>query len=118
MVSAAILTGALLVILGLFFNYFNLMEISRANSIAVSDAKLVLENIRDTTPFSAANVQANYPAGVDLAARFGCNKLPNETVIPAYQGNDPLQITITVSWCYKRNVANRNLSLVTLMTER
>lgn len=116
MISIAIMVGAILAISGLFLTYAVLIETSKNTTVAVNNAQAVLEAIRNTDPFTAANVTANYPAGVNLAPGFGFDKLNNEAIYPSYSGTDPLQITITVNW--QEKTRNRSESLTTLMTQR
>ena len=116
MISAAIMVGAILVILGLFVNYLVLIETSKNTTVAVDDAQAVLEAIRNTDPFTSSNVTTNYPADVNLAPNFGFNKLQNEAIYVSCLGADPLQITVTVRWNEKTR--DRSENLTTLMTQR
>ncbi len=117
-ISTAIIVIAVLAIIGLFLTYFVLIETSKNTTIAVSDAQAVLEAIRNTEPFTAEGVVANYPQGVNLAPIFNFNKLNNEAIFVSYGSlsADPLQITITINW--RDRTRDRTENLMTLMTQR
>lgn len=118
LIAAAILTGTVLGFLMFFYASLLLMETNRNTIVAVNDAKAILEQIRETDPFSAANVAATYPASTDLIALVGPQKLNGETIYVAYPSgsSDPLRIVVTVNWSEK--TLSRSVSLTTLMTQR
>ena len=118
MIAATILIAALMPLLMLFINYIVFMESCRNRIIASNDARYILEDIRDTTPFTNNNVINNFPQETDLSGNIGPKKLTDETIIVSYanQTADPLPILVTVNW--REKTKNRNLTVTTWMTQR
>ncbi len=117
-ISMSVMVVAVLAMVGLFITYSALIETSKNTAAALSEAQAVVEALRNTEPFTAAGVSANYPQGVDLASVFNFNKLKNESIFITYGSlsADPLQVTVTVSW--QDRTRSRSESLTTLMTQR
>lgn len=118
MIAIAIMVGAILAILGLFLNFLVLVETAKNTTVAVDNAQAVLEEIRNTDPFTVNNVTAAFPAGVNLAPNFSFDKLDNEAIYVSYGSlaADPLQITVTVNW--QEKTRSRSESLITKMSQR
>ena len=93
-----------------------LLEQLSSSVIAVSDARSVIENMRNIDPFNATNLTFLYPDGGTVA---GFNNLNLETVRIDYlnTASDPIQVTVTVTWQGKGNRAFTE-QLTTLMTAR
>jgi prepilin-type N-terminal cleavage/methylation domain-containing protein len=120
-ISTAVMVGVAVPALLVFLNYLILIDVNKNTSIAINDASYILENIRNTDPFTPNNVTTNYPQGQDLSSRIGSvRKLRNEAIYVAYQNPnvDPLTITVTVNWQDEVRIRNRSLSLTTIMTQR
>lgn len=118
MIAAAIFIVALMPLLMLFINYIVFMESCRNRIIASNDARYILEDIRDTTPFTNDNVITNFPQETDLSGNIGPQKLTDETIFVNYANPtaDPLPILVTVNW--QERTKPRNLTVTTLMTQR
>jgi prepilin-type N-terminal cleavage/methylation domain-containing protein len=95
-------------------SFTSLAEMARSKTVAVNDAKQVMEQTHDTLFSTVTSVD-----WTSWASNNGCNTLGNERVNVAFTYPEPpatdlLQITTTVTW----QVKNRpmSISLVTLRT--
>ena len=100
LLSAAILSYSLSVILLTFTSTIALNEASRNLTTAVSHGEYVLENIRNT---SFGTIAANISSGTwnwDTAAitTKGLTALKSEAIAVASNGSSLLNVTVTVSW--------------------
>jgi len=106
LVLAAILSGLI--------RFMSLTEMARSKTVAVNDAKQVMEQTHDALFSTITSVD-----WTSWASNNGCNTLDNEQVnvafaYPELPATDLLEITTTVTW----QVKNRpmSISLVTLRT--
>lgn len=119
MITTTMLIVVLVPLFVIFVDYAVLMELYRNRVTAANDARYILEDIRDVTPFTNSNVINNFPEGIDISNRIGnTRKLMNETIVVTYANPaaDPLTVTVTVNWIERRR--NRSFTLSTLMTQR
>lgn len=109
LIALCIVLPVLLGAIGLNVYIFRLAETSRHSTIAIQDAHAVIEQLRNTSKTSLAQVVANYPSGQAVA---GFNNLPSEQVIVTYPNAnaDPLAITVTVTWSDRQGNLSRALN--------
>lgn len=115
MVAIAVLSSAIVSLVGAYIVFFSLSETSRTRQIAMADAQSVLERIRNVSPFTNANVQAQFPNGTAVA---GFANLTSEQVTIAYPSPTavPLEVRVQVSWTLRSRALSFQLS--SLMRER
>lgn len=126
MIAVLILVVGIVGILAVYIYCYNLIESSRNTTQATNDAKAVFEAMRDESTTSLMNVVytnwTSWAQGTSSTASGKTNNTPltsltQENITTTITGTDPIQITVTVSWL-DRGVRSRQISLVTLMTER
>ena len=113
MISVAIMAGAILSLVGLYFTFLVLIETNKNSTVAIYHAQAALEAIRNVDPFDS--VGAAFPAG-NVIASFNFTRLNNESIMVAYGAGDPLTVTVTVNW--QERTRGMSESLTTLMTQR
>ncbi|MBI4308864.1 MAG: hypothetical protein HY591_00880 [Candidatus Omnitrophica bacterium] len=111
LLTAAILSYSLSVVLVTFVNSIALNEASRNLTTAVSHANYVLENIRNTTFASiATNVSSGtWDWNASTITSQGLTALNNESTAVTSSGTNPLDVTVAVSW---NDLNGRNRSRV------
>lgn len=100
LLTAAILSYSISVILVTYINCIALNETSRNLTTAVSHAQYVLETVRNTSFSSiATTITANTwdynTAGVTA---LGLTALKSEAIDTSSSGTNPLDVTVTVTW--------------------
>lgn len=109
-------------LMGFYIGTARLNEQSRNLTQAMSDAKILMEGIRDRAQTGGltgvAGVTGVFPAGQNLGPANGLTSLRNERVTVAYANlaADPLSVTVQVTWD-ERGV-QRTAALDTLVTRR
>ena len=100
LLSAAILSYSLSVVLATYVNSIALNDASRNLSIAVSHAQLVMEDIRNTTFASVATniTNGNWDWNTATIGTKGLTALKSESIDTSLTGSNPLDITVTFSW--------------------
>ncbi len=110
-IGVAIFIVAIVSLLGAYMGALTMSEGSKNLNTAINDATRVVEEMRNI-PFASITL-TDWTA---WASNNGANTLENETTTTAYQGTDPLTVTVTVNWTEKGR--QRNTSLVTAITQR
>lgn len=100
LVTAFIMAFSLSAILTTYINTVMLNESCRNMTTAISHAEFVLENLRNT---SFASIPTNITSGVwnwnsAAVTAQGLKALNSEVVTTSYQGSNPIDILVTVSW--------------------
>ncbi|MBI4549473.1 MAG: prepilin-type N-terminal cleavage/methylation domain-containing protein [Candidatus Omnitrophica bacterium] len=116
LVAIAIVIPVLMGMIGVNLYTFRVGETSRSVMTAMQDGHSVIESIRNVANNQGLNaVAANFPSGQAVA---GFANLTNEQIIVTYPNaaQDPLQITVTVTWLDRQRAMSR--SLVTQVTRR
>jgi type II secretory pathway pseudopilin PulG len=116
LVAIAIVIPVLMGMIGVNLYTFRAGETSRSVMTAMQDGHTVIESIRNVANNQGlAAVTANFPSGQAVA---GFANLTSQQVIVTYPNaaQDPLQITVTVTWDDRGRAMSR--SLVTQVTRR
>ncbi len=118
MIAMVVFVITVLAMLGVYLSVSISRESSRNMTQAMSDARVALEAMRDTSTAGLPAVTATYPQGTNLASTFGLTSLNSESVTPTYvnQAADPLNVTVTVNWTDRGRA--RTASVNTLLTHR
>ncbi|MBU4310868.1 type II secretion system GspH family protein [bacterium] len=115
-IGTGILAFVLCGIVGGLVSFISLAQMARDRTVAVNDAKQVMEQIWDT-PFSSIITTIGSTDWTDWLVNNGGNGLDSELISVTYNDSvsDLLQITVTVTW----QTRNRPLSvsIVSLKTE-
>ena len=100
LLTAAILSYSLSVILATFTNCVALNEASRNLTTANCHAQFILEDIRNTAFNSiAANITSgNWTWNTATVTGNGLTALKGESITTTSTGANPLDITVTVNW--------------------
>jgi len=129
MVTMAIFAGTLAAFAGVYVTTARLSESSRNLTQAMSDARVILEMIRNTAQTNGlTGVTGAFPAGGAIAAPAGAAawSLPGETITLSYAdpvtgvtnlNADPLPVTVSVTWT-EGGHPGRTISVSTMMTRR
>ncbi|MFH1777912.1 MAG: prepilin-type N-terminal cleavage/methylation domain-containing protein [Candidatus Omnitrophota bacterium] len=117
MIACTIMIITIVGIFGVYQNCGVLNESARNLTVAINDARIVLERMKTLVESSLSNV-----TGQDWtvwAASNGCNTLNSEQINVSYNSitSDPIQVTLTVTW-QELSGRNRNYSISTLLTEK
>ena len=114
MFATAILLIALVALLGAYYHFYILSETLKGTTIAIGDARKVLEEIRATSYNSLSAITGtNWTI---WAGNNGCVQLADEVVTVTFSGTDPLNTVIDVTWLQKSR--QRNITITTLVTVR
>lgn len=109
-------------LMGFYVGTAGLNEQSRNLTQAMNDAKILMEEIRDTAQTGgltgAGGVTGAFPAGQNLGPANGLTSLRNEQVAVTYTNPaaDPLPVTVQVTWDERGR--QRTATLDTLVTRR
>jgi len=123
MISVLVLMVALPSLLLSFFNLFAMNALTEEFTVATSDARRVIEQMRSLSATSLALVTGQN--WTTWAASNGCTSLPSEQVSVTYTDRDlsgdalddnPLEPTVSVNWQARGRVYSFDFS--TLITER
>ncbi|OIO38905.1 MAG: hypothetical protein AUJ75_02095 [Candidatus Omnitrophica bacterium CG1_02_49_10] len=116
MIAVFVLLVALVSLLGAMYHFYLLSETLKERSIAIGDARKVLENIREASYSSLPSVTGADWAG--WALNNGCDQLNAEevSVVFADTSSDPLEVTVSVEWIQRSRP--RSIEITTLVTER
>ena len=111
LISALIFTLALGVLSSSLITALHLIEVSRDRTIAISDLRDMMEEIR-VTPFVDMlsvfpNSMVDGPGGSSYQSIVGGYSLNNEQIVVTYAGmnSDPLEIMVNLSWLDKQGRA-------------
>lgn len=114
-ISIGLVGFILLAIVGLALQNILLMDFARMETIALSHANAVLEEMR-TRSYTSLNSVTSQNWGT-WAANNGYNTLDQETVNVVYGASaNPLEIDVTVGWQLKSR--NQYVKLSTIMADR
>lgn len=116
MAAALIIVLISTAILVTFLSCIALSRSSRNTTIALSEGRLILEQMRNTLDTAATGLVAMQAAWPNGFTTLGNNVLTNEQITIAYAGTDPLQATLTVRWADGQR--QRLIQLVTLLSQR
>jgi prepilin-type N-terminal cleavage/methylation domain-containing protein len=100
LMTAAILSYSLSVVLATYTNSIALNETSRNLTTAVSHGQVILENIRNAT-FSGVATSISggtWNWNTATVTSNGLTALNGESIAVSSSGTNPLDITVTVSW--------------------
>lgn len=116
MIGITIIGIALLSLLMGYMACLNINEITRNIIIASEDCRRVIEEMKSLSVSSVSDITGRN--WTSWAASNGCNSLSSELVTVAYvdSNDNPLDVTVTVSWQQKGRA--QNLSMGTLISER
>lgn len=114
-VSLLLVVPALLGILSLTVYTMKTAETSRMVMTAMQDANAVVEQMRKLSEDGLSEVKATYPDGTAVS---GFSNLTGETIVVDYVDpeEDPLEVTVTVSWQDRERDMSRQLT--TYVTQR
>ena len=127
LISGTVLAVVLLGVLSGYVSCLNINDISRSTTIASEDARQVIEQMRSFAVTSLTTITSQ--DWTAWAAANGLNTLDSEQITVTYVENDPakdadadplnedpLEVTVTVTWQDKSRA--RSLSLSSLVTIR
>ena len=112
LLAGAIMASTAVVILALVISCSYLNDSSREFTVAVNHARLVLEEIKNSSYSSLSEAQspptghASWGAWATAANGGGCNTLNSEQIYVAFTGTDPLDVLITVTYRGRRQIPN------------
>lgn len=115
LVALLIVLPALFGVIGVTIYMMQAGDTSRGVVTALQDANAVIERIRSTSESGLTEVVQLFPAGQPVG---GFANLDNELIRVSYPNptQDPLQITVTVTWTNRGRLMQR--SLFTQITQR